>query len=160
MSRSNVDKVNRKKSNQADEVFESIHHLMHQFRSEQYRMLRDGPYEMTHMEGKLMGYFAHNPGSTLRELVEFTGKDKGQLARLIRSLKDQGLLEGEENAKDKRSVRLSLTSEGNAIHDALRKQLSRVSKIAVAGLDADELRQLISMLNRIKGNLEESRDKE
>jgi DNA-binding MarR family transcriptional regulator len=47
-----------------------------------------------------------HPGATLRDLVARLRQDKGQLARLIRSLKDQSLLEARTDAGDRRSVPL------------------------------------------------------
>ena len=66
-----VDNVNKESSSPAA-VFEAIHAIMHLFRAEQYRVLRDGPHDLTHMEGKLMGFFAENPGATLRDTANVT----------------------------------------------------------------------------------------
>jgi DNA-binding MarR family transcriptional regulator len=99
-----VDVVNQKK-NAPDEVFEAIHTIMHLFRSEQYRALRDGPYDLTHMEGKILAFLARNSGATLSELVAYLRRDKSQLARLIKSLREQGLLLGQNDKEDRRTVR-------------------------------------------------------
>jgi hypothetical protein len=53
-----VDNVNGKFAQAPDEVFDLIHAIMHLFRSQQYRGMRDGPQEMTHMEGKSLSFFA------------------------------------------------------------------------------------------------------
>ncbi|GAT32717.1 DNA-binding transcriptional regulator, MarR family [Terrimicrobium sacchariphilum] len=156
MRRTSLDNVNRKPLSEAEQVFESIHYLMHLFRSGMYRVLRDGPYKLTHLEGKLLGYFSRHPGSTLGDLAEETGKDKGQLARLIRSLKEQGLLASVEDDTDRRKVKLALTPQGEKIHQMLRKEVSRLSEIAIQGLDAGQRQYLLARLNRIQSNLEES----
>ena len=44
------------------------------------------------MEGKILGFFIRHPGATLRDLVAHLRQDKGQLARLIRSLKIRNCL--------------------------------------------------------------------
>jgi DNA-binding MarR family transcriptional regulator len=154
MNRTKVDIVNKKPEKKSDDVFEAIHTIMHLFRSEQYRVLRDGPYELTHMEGKLLGFFSRHPGATLRDLVGHMRQDKGQLARLIKSLREQGLVEGKEDAEDRRSVRLQLTPEGRAIHQTLRHRVDVLSEQAVKGLSAAERKQLVALLQRIRTNLE------
>lgn len=154
MNRTIVDNVNKKPPAESKDLFELIHTIMHLFRSEQYRVLRDGPYELTHMEGKLLGFFSRHPGATLRDLVGHIKQDKGQLAKIIKSLREQGLLKGEGAEGDRRSVRLSLTAEGTAIHKTLRAQVDRLSKVAVKGLNAGERSQLASLLSRIRTNLE------
>lgn len=150
MNRRQVENVNKK----AEDVFEQVHRIMHLFRSAQYRVLRGGEHELTHLEGKLLGYFAQHPGATLRDLVAHTKQDKGQLAKLIKSLREQGLLDGVADARDRRSVRLSLTPEGEAIHKILRKQVGKLSAVAVNGLTEREKDDLLKLLERVRGNLE------
>jgi DNA-binding MarR family transcriptional regulator len=154
MSREPVDNVNKNAPDLPQDVFDSIHAVMHLFRAEQYRAYRDGPHPLTHMEGKLLGFFARRADATLSDLVAHSGRDKGQLARLIKTLKDQGLLEAAEAQADKRSVRLRLTAEGRAVHQTLRRQTARLARLAVKGLDAAECGRLVTLLSRVKTNLE------
>ena len=92
MNRPRVANVNKETAELAEDVFESIHTVMHLLRSEQYRVVRLGRYDLTHMEGKILGFFIRHPGGTLRELVAHLRQDKGQLARLIRSLRIRNCL--------------------------------------------------------------------
>lgn len=154
MPRDSIDNVNQKPEDAPQEVFESIHAVMHLFRAEQYRAFRDGPHPLTHMEGRLLGFFARRPDATLSELVAHSGRDKGQLARLIKTLKDRGLLEASAEQADKRSVRLRLSAEGRSIHQTLRRQSARLAKLAVKGLDDADCARLAGLLARVKTNLE------
>ena len=154
MTRESIDNVNINPEDAPQEVFESIHAVMHLFRAELYRAFRDGPHPLTHMEGKLLGFFARRPDATLSDLVVHSGRDKGQLARLIKTLKDQGLLEASEDQADRRSIRLRLTAEGRGVHQTLRRQSARLAKLAVKGLDAAECERLVALLSRVKTNLE------
>ena len=158
MTRVNVAHVNKKHEPLAEEVLASIHNIMHLFRAEQYRVLRKGCHDLTHMEGKILGFVIRHPGATLRDLVAHLKQDKGQLARLIRSLKDQGLLEAQAEARDRRSVPLQATREGRRIHQILQRQVRKLSELAVQGLDPDQRRQLVTLLNKVQGNLEDVRD--
>lgn len=137
----------------ADDVFEAIHTVMHLFRAEQYRALRDGAHEMTHMESKVLGYFARHPGATQSELAAHSGRDRGQLARLVKGLKDRGLIEAQADAHDRRQLHLALTPEGRALQQAVARQGRRASGLAVEGLSGDERRQLVALLNRVRANL-------
>jgi DNA-binding MarR family transcriptional regulator len=139
-----------------EQVFESIHAIMHLVRSKQYGVLKNRPIELTHLEGKLLGFFSNHPGASLRDVVEHTGRDKSQLARLIASLKQQGLLEGQDDDYDRRSVRLRLTAEGRAIHRVLRREYGKLSEIAVEDLSREERRELASLLRRVRANLDPS----
>jgi DNA-binding MarR family transcriptional regulator len=142
----------------AEDVFASIHTIMHLFRAEQYRVLREGRYGLTHMEGKILGFFIRHPGATLRDLVVHLQQDKGQLARLIRSLRERGLLETQTAVRDRRSVPLQATRDGRSIHQILQRQVRKLSELAVKGLNPDERHQLVALLGRVQSNLKEVRD--
>lgn len=159
--RKQVDKVNQNPddgatgaADMADEVFESIHAIMHFYRSRQYRALRDGGHELTHMETKALGYFARHPGATQSDLVAHTGRDKAQLARLIKGLRDRGFLEASTDAADRRSVRLQVTAAGQDVFRNLRRQGRHLSGVAVRGLGDAEREMLLTLLQRVRSNLE------
>ena len=109
--RKQVDVVNHSAS-LAEEVVESVHTVMHRFRSLQFQALKEGAHDLSHMEAKALGFFAARPGATQSELVQHSGRDKGQVARLIAGLRERGLLEAGADASDKRSVRLQVSAAG------------------------------------------------
>jgi DNA-binding MarR family transcriptional regulator len=135
----------------ADDVFEAIHTVMHLYRSAQYR---DGPHDLTHMEVKVLGFFGRHPGATQKDLATHSKRDKGQLARLIGSLKERGLLDGHADEADRRNIRLQLTADGRAAQQVVERQGRRLSELAVANLSGEERRQLLALLAKVRGNLE------
>jgi DNA-binding MarR family transcriptional regulator len=153
--RKSVDNVNHVGSASAAEaVIELVHAVMHQFRARQYQVLRDGAHDVTHMESKVMGFFSHHPGATLSELVAHSGRDKAQLAKLVKGLRERGLLLGEPDPDDRRNVRLRLSDAGRAVQRALHAQAHALNARAVNGLDATERAQLVALLGRLKANLD------
>ncbi|MFT7774304.1 MarR family winged helix-turn-helix transcriptional regulator [Roseateles sp.] len=151
-----VDIVNNKAGNAstAAEVFETIHTLMHLFRGQQFRALRDGPTAITHMEAKALAFFARHPGATPSELVARSGRDKAQIARLIAGLKERGLLLAEVDPSDRRVQRLHLSPESAKAQEAVRVQGDRLAKAAMRGLSATECEQLLELLARVRANLD------
>lgn len=136
-----------------ENLLDLVHTVMHEYRSLQYRFLRDGPHDITHMDGKVLEFFAARPGATHGELVAHSGRDKAQLARLVKGLKERGLLQGEVDSMNRRSVHLSLTASGKEVYTALRQQAKRLSKKAVAGLSETEQDQLKMLLRTVRSNL-------
>lgn len=136
-----------------DDVLELVHRLMHDYRSLQYRLLRDGPHEITHMEGKVLWFFHRHPGATQKELAQHSGRDKAQMARLIAGLRERGLIDAEVDEADRRNVKLSLSAAGLAVHRGLQQQAKRLSAKAVSGLGAAEKEQLLALLRRVRQNL-------
>lgn len=149
--RDTVDNVNQ--SGKDRDVLELIHAVMHQYRSLQYQVLRDWPHDVTHMHSKVLGYFARHPGATQSGLAQHSGRDKAQLARLVAGLRERGLLAGQADDGDRRSVRLTLTADGVALQRALQRQALRLTTRAVAGFSADERAQLSALLRRVQANL-------
>lgn len=152
--RRTVDLVNQIAEPSAEDVIEAVHTVMHLVRARQHRSPREDAPALTPMDGRVLGYFARHPGSTQKELAAHSGRDKGQLARLIAGLRERGLLDGEADAADRRSIRLQLTAEGRAVQQALQRQARRASEQAVAGLDGAERRQLVLLLGKLRERLE------
>ncbi|MBC3908800.1 MarR family transcriptional regulator [Undibacterium sp. NL8W] len=148
------DNVNHSLRNNEDGVLDLIHTVMHQYRSMQYQALRDGPHDITHMEGKVLGFFGHHPGATQSDLAKHSGRDKAQLARLIKGLRDRGLLDAVADESDKRNVRLTLTSDGQSVLTVLRQQAKRLNTLALQEMDSHEQEQLQQLLQRVKVNLD------
>ena len=145
-------KVN--KVNQSEQVFDAIHSIMHLYRARQLRGLRYTPHELTHMEYKALGFFARHPGATQGDLVAHSGRDKAQLARLLKGLRDQQLLDAAADAADRRVTRLTLSAEGARVFHSLNDLGAQASAMAVAGMNAEQLGQLQTLLQQIRANLE------
>ncbi len=148
------DIVNHKKSSADADTLELIHAVMHQYRSQQYQVLRDGPHDITHMESKVLNYFAFHPGGTQSELARHSGRDKAQVARLIKGLREKELLAVEADSADKRNLKLSLTPQGQSIRSALHQQAKRLNVKALAGFSGEERKLLASLLLRVQSNLD------
>jgi DNA-binding MarR family transcriptional regulator len=153
MMRKVNDNVNQQKVKPQDEVLDLVHTVMHRYRSQQYQVLRGGPHDITHMESKVLDYFGRHPGATQSDLSGHSGRDKAQLARLIKTLRDRGLLAGKAGEADRRSVHLTLTADGESVLRALRQQAQRLNAKAVAGLSKAEQWQFAELLQRVKANL-------
>ena len=138
-----------------EDVLELVPSVMHRYRALQYRFLRDGPQDITHMEGKVLFFFERHPGATQSDLALHSGRDKAQLARLIKTLRDKGLLDAKTDEVDRRQVRLSVSEAGLTVQRELKRQAKQVSVQALAGLSAEEQSQLAALLKRVQGNLGE-----
>ena len=138
-----------------EDVLELIHTVMHQYRSLQFRLLRDGAHDITQMEHKVLSFFERNPGATQSALAEHSGRDKAQLARLIKGLRERALLAAEADPKDRRNVHLALTPHGAALQRQLIHQAKKLSAQAVAGFSAQERKQLSALLMRVSQSLDE-----
>lgn len=136
-----------------NDVLELMHAVMHQVRSRQLRGLGESPNGIAPLEGKVLGFFSRHPGATQSDLVAHTGKDKGQIARLIAGLKDKGLLQAQADAQDGRVMRITLSEAAQAMHADVQRQRKGLATLAVAGMSAEQKRQLLELLQRVHSNL-------
>jgi len=152
--RKSVDTVNGRVYGAEGDVLDMVHAVMHLFRAHRHRALREGQHELSHMEGKVLSFFARHPGATQSELAEHVGRDKGQLARLVGGLRERGLLEPLPEQVDRRSVQLQPTAQARAILQAMHRHGRRLAEAAVAGLGEAEHTQLLQLLGKVRRNLE------
>lgn len=138
----------------AHEVLETIHAIMHLVRSQQHRSLRAAQHDLAHMDVKVLGYFARHPGATQSDLAAHSGRDKAQLTRLIRGLRERGLLDAAPDASDRRSTRLRLSAAGLGLHAALHVDDGRLAEVALDGMAPAERAALQALLDKVRANLE------
>ncbi len=151
-----VDKVNHFLPSADGEVMETIHTIMHLYRSRQFRALRveaGAAGEISHMETKALAYFSRHPGATQRDLVQHSGRDKAQVTRLVQGLRDKGLLDARQDEQDRRSTRLYLSPLGGTVFADMHRHGKGLAGQALAGLSADERGQLAALLAKVQANL-------
>lgn len=136
-----------------DQVLEAVHEVMHRLRHQQHAALRDAGQALTPLEGRALGFFARHPGATAAELAEHSGRDKGQLTRLLAGLKARGLLRVQADPEDRRVQRLHLEPAAQAELGAQGRVRQRLAAQAVAGLSAEERDTLVALLQRVSQGL-------
>lgn len=149
-----VDKVNRFLPSGEGEVMEAIHTIMHLYRSRQF----GGVGEISHMESKVLGYFARRPGATQRDLVQHSGRDKAQVTRLVQGLRDKGMLEARQDELDRRSTRLFLSPHGETVFADMHRHGQQLAARALADLDREERGQLAGLLAKVEARLRAEQD--
>ncbi len=93
------------------------------------------------------------PGAPQQALVQALGRDKGQMARLIRDLEDHGLLTRSTDERDRRVWRLYLTPEGEARSTWFSALEASVARDLMGHLSADDSAQLTRMLHSVQAQL-------
>jgi len=145
--------VNHKSNEAHEDLLEAMHELLHLARGRHRQPGADSDPGLGAMEGRALGYFLRHPGHTQSDLVLHTGRDKGQLARLIGGLKERGLLAARVDDADRRIVRLYPTETAQQLHQGIQRQRRQISALAAQGLSAEERRVLLQLLRRMQDNL-------
>lgn len=136
------------------EVLDLLHGVMTRLKFRLHEAMRDAPDALAPMEARCLNFFVRRPGSTQRDLVQHAGRDKAQIARLVKLLQERGLLEGEPDPADKRVLRLHPTEAGRALQRRLQPLRQRFEADALADFSAAERTQLRALLGRMCANVD------
>lgn len=152
-----VSTINRKFMSATDssEVLERLHSLAARFHRRMHEAVRDDGDGIAIMEARALNHLARHDGSTQRDLVAHTGRDKAQIARIVKALMDRGLIEGQPDATDRRVLRLHATTAGRAMHRRMQQHRQRFAQDMSRGFDAEELVTLQAQLDRLLANVSE-----
>lgn len=136
------------------DIFEAMHDLMHTYRAHMVRAMASVHPELTLNEVRALSFVGRHPGATQKELVQHSGADKAQVARMVGMLEDKGWLERVPNAEDKRSRCLALSEQGQAVFKAMRASRQAVSATLLKNCDAQTQAQLLALLEQVRSDLE------
>ena len=90
---------------------------------------------------------------TAQEICAHTHTHKSTISRAVSALIDRGLIKANENGKDRREVRLTMTAKGRKLYqDLIPRLLDRESNI-MNGLSEAERKQFDALLKKIESGL-------
>lgn len=134
-------------------VFDSLHTLIHLYRSHMHQAMQQLSLDLSHMECKTLMFFAHHPGATLSELVTHSMRDKGQLARVIHQLTARQLLAEQKDPDDKRRTMLQLTPQGEQLYAQLQQVSQTIRQQAMTGMSDSDGEMLVALIQTLVDNL-------
>lgn len=137
-----------------NDVFEAMHDLMHAYRAHMVRAMASVHPELTLNEVRALSFIGRHPGATQKELVNHSGADKAQVARMVGMLEDKGWLERVPNAEDKRSRCLALSEQGQMVFKAMRASRQALSASLLQNCDGEAQAQLLTLLARLRTNVD------
>lgn len=91
-----------------------------------------------------------NPGGTQQQLVQAMGRDKGQIARLIKELEERNYLVRTPDERDKRAWRLSVTPEGETKCQWFSAIEAQLATDLLGGLGVKECEQIERLLSELR----------
>ena len=132
-----------------NELLERLHRLMSRFKRHMHSVLRDETEVLAPMEARTLDFFSRHLGATQSDLAAHAGRDKAQIARVVKVLIEGDLLQARPDPGDGRSQRLHLTTSGQAVQRRLRQHRARFEADLLADLSAAERHQLFQLLDRL-----------
>lgn len=136
------------------DIFEVMHELLHLFRARMRDELEHAGEGLTLNEVRVLMFVGRHPGRTQKELVDHSHKDKAQLARMLAQLQEQGWLEREPDARDRRVRCLRLSAQGQALFDRLHQARQALAARLLKDWEPAAQQQLMVLLERARGSVQ------
>ena len=136
------------------EVLDRLHTLMHGLRRHLQDAARDDGDGLGPMEARCLGYFLRFDGASQSDLVQHSGRDKAQIARIVKALHERGLLQSTPDPDDGRCQRVTLTEQGRSMQRTMQLRRQRFERAMLAGFSDSERAQLQAQLDRMLANLD------
>ena len=112
-----------------------------------------GKYQLTLIEGKIISFLHNNPGKdTAGDIVELRKLSKGNVSLAVDSLIQKGMLEREQDQKDRRKIHLSLLAKAKPITDLIESTQNEFEKELFRGFSEEERRVNIKLNDRMVEN--------
>ena len=121
--------------------------------SEQFSELYQHQFDLTVPQWRLIANLAQYGERTAKELCDMAQMDKSTVSRAVKSLLARNLIIAKENPKDKRASLLSLSVEGNRLHEQIVPLANEWQASLVSGLDSQELKQFMNTLSKLSNHL-------
>jgi DNA-binding MarR family transcriptional regulator len=134
----------------AEEIFENAPFIawVHNISKNQlkYLNLRLADLDLGH-EIRYVMIIYDNPNLSQEDLVNFSGQSKGNIAKIIKKLEDNGYVKREINPQNRRKYMLKTTSKANELVPKIR-QISREWEMEVGITDKDnEIKQRLKEIS-------------
>lgn len=91
---------------------------------------------------------------TSRALATEGFLDYGQVSRTVKLLSDRGLISTRPSEEDRRAIHLTLTPEGEALHEAVFCRVVEANDRTLSVLSDVERRQLMGLMRRLFESLQ------
>lgn len=134
------------------DLMEQFSDLVHSFKHRQRRTL-ESAIDLPPMQAKALMFVARHPGQTQQDLVDHSGRDKAQVARLLKELEEHGLIQRSPDPKDRRVLRLDISPAGSQVIDRFMAMRRQITAAMLDGLSDQDRQTLARLLAAMTDNL-------
>ncbi|UTF61567.1 MarR family winged helix-turn-helix transcriptional regulator [Gilvimarinus sp. DA14] len=128
-----------------DSFSDLLWQLAFQVRSRCQRAVAESGFTLYGMHVRLLHLIAAEPLCRAQTLVAASGRDKAQIARLLKDLQGQGLLAREPHPEDGRSQMITLTEQGRELLTKVRAAEQAVESEFLAKLTERETETFVRL---------------
>lgn len=131
----------------------TVYLVNRRFRKDFIRIAADANIDITPEQWFSLNKLRHSPPLTQSDLLDDGFNDRPNITRLITHMEAKGWLVRENDAKDARKHRVSLTRKGKRIHDSFEDVLTPIREKIYANIDPEKLAIATEVLAQVDRNL-------
>lgn len=135
------------------DIAERLWDLSHRFKARLRASLTDGAPDLAPFQAKALSAIGRHPGLLPNQLADRSGRDKAQIARVLKDLEERGLIARSPHPTDRRTHCLSLTPAGETVFQHLQRSRVQIARQMMDGLTPAEQQQISALLARMADNL-------
>lgn len=140
-------------SNEGNALLDLLNQLMYAVNA-QLRIDMDGNgLGLAPMEAQALAFLQANPGCTQADFVQYIGRDKAQVARLVKAMIERALVVSLPDEQDRRLNRLWLTQSGQALNRRASQLRGELADKMLDGFDPAKRARLGRMLEQMTRRL-------
>ncbi len=110
-------------------------------------------HDLTRSQWWLLSFLIYFDGATQQELADAMDISKGGLTKLLERLEKKNMILRVANEQDQRSKRIYLSEAARSLTSKLEKELTAAGNESFAVLDAVEIKQLNSLLSKVRAHI-------
>jgi DNA-binding MarR family transcriptional regulator len=114
-----------------------------------------GDLHLTVTEWRIILYLAARAPLTATEIVDMTSMEKSRVSRAVSQLEERNFVTRAPSQDDHRTKTLSLSDNGQKLYESIVPRVLGWERSLLKGLDIGEYRDLLYLLNKLQGRLDD-----
>jgi DNA-binding MarR family transcriptional regulator len=149
--------VRQKKGSEAFKLEDHVFFYFSQILARRTRAInaRLRPYGLDYSRWRVLAVLQDHSGATMGRLADLTSVDRTTLTRTLGLMESAGLIARREQKSDRRSLAISLTTQGRRMFARILPLTLAETDRALTGFSAEEIEALRDWLRRMADNLKE-----
>jgi len=135
-----------------DDFSQGFQQMSNSIYSIQLNLLKQ--YDLTPDQCNILNLIGHHKISTSSKIAQLTNVKKSSVTSIINKLVDKGNLTRSTSDKDRRTIYLNLTNQGELKLNQARQTLITEVSPALESLSDNQLKELFNSLNSINNNMQ------
>lgn len=136
----------------SETIFHVIESTIKEYRKFAQNNINKKIKDITIDQGLVLLFLDEYPEMTQKEIAELVFKDNASMTRMINTMVNKNYLERSMNNSDRRRYKLKITSKGKEVLKTLPSIILNNRNSSLKGITKNELKQLATILNKIRAN--------